>query len=173
MHQKFWIVSDFPEYLHRDDRSRPHRIDGPFCRWRDGWEIFRAHGVQVPADVIEHPESVTVARIDDERNAEVRRVLLERFGQARYIEESGTKKVHEDECGQLYRRELVDDEPLTMIRVVNSTPEPTPVEGCEIRNGKHHKVYWLRVPPDTKTAREGVAWTFGLKPEQYQLLAQT
>jgi hypothetical protein len=45
--------------------------------------------------------------------------------------------------------------------------------GCELRDGKPHKVYWLRVPPDTKTAREGVAWTFGTRPEEYQPEAET
>ena len=33
--------------------------------------------------------------------------------------------------------------------------------------------YWLRVPPNTRTAREGVAWTFGLTAEEYRPLVQT
>jgi len=35
------------------------------------------------------------------------------------------------------------------------------------------RTYWLRVPPDTGTAREGVAWTFGLSAEEYEPLRQT
>jgi hypothetical protein len=30
------------------------------------------------------------------------------------------------------------------------------------------RVYHLRVPPDVTTAREAVAWTFGLRAEEYQ-----
>jgi hypothetical protein len=50
-----------------------------------------------------------------------------------------------------------------MVEVINSTPEP---DGSR-------RTYFLRVPPDTETAREGVAWTFGLTPEEYQPLLQT
>ena len=55
------------------------------------------------------------------------------------------------------RREMNDDEPLVMVRVINSTPEP---DGT-------NKRYMLRVPPTIKTAREAVAWTFGMSPETY------
>ena len=37
-----------------------------------------------------------------------------------------------------------------------------------------YKPYWLRVPPATKSAREAVAWTFGIeKPEHYVLEVET
>jgi hypothetical protein len=71
--------------------------------------------------------------------------------------------VHRDETGVLWRVEFDDDEPLVMVEVINSTPEP---DGSR-------RTYFLRVPPDTETAREGVAWTFGLTAEEYQPLAQT
>jgi len=47
--------------------------------------------------------------------------------------------------------------------VTNSTPEP---EG-------HLKKYFIRVPPATRTAREGVAWTFGMGPQEYNPKKQT
>lgn len=50
-----------------------------------------------------------------------------------------------------------------MVEVVNATPEP---DGTR-------RTYWLRVPPQTRTAKEGVAWTFGLDPADYQPLTQT
>ena len=58
----------------------------------------------------------------------------------------------------------VDGEPLTVVEVVNSTPEP---------DGSHRR-YFLRVPPDTRTAREAVAWTFGFDdPHQYAITAES
>lgn len=57
----------------------------------------------------------------------------------------------------MWRIDLDDDEPVVMVEVVNSTPEP---DGTR-------RTYWLRVPPRTLTAREGVAWTFGLSAEEY------
>jgi hypothetical protein len=74
-----------------------------------------------------------------------------------------TKLVHADACGQLYRRELANDEPLVMVRVLNITPEP---DGSA-------KPYLLRVPPNIRTARGAVAWTFGLKAKDYRPAVQT
>jgi hypothetical protein len=55
------------------------------------------------------------------------------------------------------------EEPITMVEVINSTPEPD--------GGR--KTYFLRVPPRTETARAGVAWTFGLTPEEYRPSAES
>ena len=58
----------------------------------------------------------------------------------------------------------IDDEPLRVVEVVNSTPEP---------DGTYRR-YLLRVPPTTRTAREAVAWTFGFDdPQQYLLAAES
>jgi hypothetical protein len=50
-----------------------------------------------------------------------------------------------------------------MVEVLNSTPEP---DGTR-------RTYWLRVPPSTRTAKEGVAWTFGLQAEAYAPVRET
>lgn len=63
----------------------------------------------------------------------------------------------------LWRIGPADDEDVAMVEVVDSTPEP---DGA-------HRTYWLRVPPATRTAREGVSWTFGLRPEAYEPLVRT
>jgi hypothetical protein len=60
--------------------------------------------------------------------------------------------------GVLWRIDMPGDEPVVIVEVVNSTPEP---DGTS-------RTYWLRVPPRTRTAREGVAWTFGLTAQEYQ-----
>ena len=70
----------------------------------------------------------------------------------------GAKLIHTDETGALYRKDLTEDEPLVVVHVVNSTPEP---------DGEAKK-YMLRVPPTITKAREAVAWTFGLKPNEYR-----
>jgi hypothetical protein len=127
-------------------------------QYPDGWGLYRWHGVEVKEDIILHPELITTEDIEQETNLEVKRVLLERYGEARYLEDSGSDLIQEDHFGKLFRKEIKDDEPLVMVRVINSTPEP---DGS-------HKPYFLRVPPTVKSAHEAVAWTFGLKPEQYQ-----
>jgi hypothetical protein len=177
MHRKFCIVSDRPEVIRKDDRHRPHCEDGPFLRWRDGWALYAIRGTRVPADVIENPASVTVERINAEQNAEIRRVMLERYGWGRYIEDSGAKELHRDEFGTLYRQELAGDEPLVMVAVDNSTLEP---DGTRKR-------YFLRVHPElrplradgtmgnpqTPTAHNAVASTFGMTGDQYHPVLET
>jgi hypothetical protein len=159
----FVVVSDTPQQISRDDVGRLHHESGMAIRYRDGWGLYMWHGVRVPALVIEHPEQITVAMIEAEANAEVRRVMVERYGLARYILDSGAQKMQEDDFGVLYRKEQKSDEPILMVKVVNSTPE---LDGS-------YKDYFLRVPPDTKTARGAVAWTFGMEERDYAPVAQT
>lgn len=164
------IVAERPLVIRRDDRGRLHCADGPALAWGDGTVQYSWHGVAVTRDVIEAPESITVERIRSEENAEVRRVLIERFGEERLVREGGATLVHEDETGRLWhwahgtsdpwgRR----DEPVVMVEVRNSTLEP---DGSR-------RTYYLRVPPSIRTAHEAVAWTFGLEGEAYRPAVET
>ena len=180
MHKRFWIVSDFPTTIGRDDRNRPHCVDGPQLAWRDGHETFYIHGVRVDRRVVMEPNTITVDDIDREQNAEVRRVMIERFGSDRYMREAGGRVVDRDpspEIGTLWRLDIGGDEALCLLEVKNSTPEGVWKDGVlhpEIRDGvPYHKVYWLRVPHTVTTAREANAWTWGLTVEQYTPVAQT
>jgi hypothetical protein len=168
------MVSERPKVISRElrDPARPrgweshrlHREDGPAVKW-DGWGVYSWHGVQVPAEVIEDPASLTVDDITNEPNVEVRRVMLERFGFDRWITETGATKIGSDEYGTLWSFELKDDpEPrVVVVQVTNSSPEP---DGS-------FKDYWLRVDPTCRTAHEAVAWTFGMSTSDYRLAMQT
>jgi hypothetical protein len=159
-----------PAVLRCDDRGRPHAPDGPAIAWPDGLEAFAWHSVPVERWVIENPGRITVAAIDGERNVERRRVLVERFGEERLIREGGAELVAEDETGRLWRHPIEEPrrwvrtaEPIVMVEVHNSTPEP---DGSR-------RTYYLRVPPSVRTAREAVAWTFGLGAVEYRPEAES
>ena len=49
------------------------------------------------------------------------------------------------------------------VQVVNQTPEP---------DGSFRE-FWLRVPPTVMTARQAVAWTFGLSTADHDPVAQS
>ena len=151
------ILTPRPLKLHRDTEGRLHNEAGAALLYPDGWGIWSHHGVRVPAKVIEEPDTLSPAEISDETNVEVRRVMMERYGFDRYLRESAAQLVSEDDYGRLWRLDQVDDEPLCMVEVINSTPEP---DGS-------FKNYWLRVRPDCRTAAEAVAWTFGMSAEEY------
>ncbi|WP_265565519.1 DUF6745 domain-containing protein [Streptomyces hygroscopicus] len=156
-YEKTVVVCERPVELHRDEAGRLDRGDGPALAFPDGFALHAWRGMPVPAEFLEELAGLTPQRIREEENAELRRVMLEYYGYDRYLEESGAEPVQRDEAGVLWRIELEGDEPLVMVEVVNSTPEP---DGT-------HRTYWLRVPPRTRTAREGVAWTFGLEEADY------
>ena len=158
VHDDFCMISDRPTLLTVDEQNRPHGDTGPFCRWSDGTALYSVRGVRVPAWVVERPADITVATIDSEQNAEVRRVMLERYGLARYLRDANAERLdHDERWGTLYRRDLANDEPLVMVEVINRSPEP---DGS-------FRHYVLRVPPTCRTALEAVAWTFDMKPQDY------
>jgi hypothetical protein len=119
--------------------------------------------VEVPEHVVLAPEKITVKEIEAEQNVEVRRVMIEKYGQSRYLLDSGAIEVHKDDWGILYRKEIPDDEPIQMVKVVNSTPEP---DGSK-------RDYFIRTPPTLTTARASVAWTFAQSAETYSPEVET
>ena len=163
MHQDFCMISDRPEILLVDEQNRPHCDTGPFCKWRDGFSLYAVHGVRVPQYVVETPALIEIKDIENENNLEVKRVMIDRYGSDRYMQDSGAQLVQSDRYGELYVKPIQGDETITMVKVINSTPEP---DGT-------NKIYWLRVPPNTPTAHAGVAWSFGLDVDQYNPMKET
>ncbi|HEY9713307.1 MAG TPA: hypothetical protein V6C72_07545, partial [Chroococcales cyanobacterium] len=163
MMEKLCVIGERPSILWRNQNGRIHSESGPALAYRDGFELYSWHGSTVPKEIIEDPDSIKISTILVEQNSEVRRVMIDRYGASRFIIDSGAEKIHEDDCGVLYRKTLLNDEPLVMVKVINSTPEP---DGSR-------RTYFLRVPPHITTAREAVAWTFELPEHSYQPDQQT
>ena len=162
----FWdwaFISAKPECIHRDEQGRLHCETGPAVRYPDGFASFAIRGVRVPEKVAIAPETITISDIEAGSNAEVRRVMIERYGMERYLTDSGAEEIHRDDFGVLYRKEQKFEEPLVMVKVVNSTPEP---DGS-------FKDYFLRVPLEMERAKQAVAWTFGKEENEYSPALQT
>jgi hypothetical protein len=157
------VLTDRPTVVARDDQGRLHTEAGPALAWADGFSLHAIHGVRVPAHVVQAPQTITVEQIREERNQEVRRVMLDRYGHARFLRDADAERVHADQVGILWRCQLPGEEPLMLVEVINATPE---ADGSA-------RTYWLRVPPDVRTARQAVAWTFGLDEHDYHPEAQT
>ena len=104
-------------------------------------------GVPVDERIVFHPETLSAREILDERNAERRRVMIERMGYLRFAEDAKAKVLNTDQDPggqrQLLRIELEGDEPLVGLACF------CPSTGRQ---------YFLRVPPTTKTCRQAAAW---------------
>ena len=145
--EQICILTERPRFLSRDADNRLHCEDRAAIEYRDGWGVYAWHGLRVPDWIILKPEEITPEKISAETNAEIRRVMIERYGVARYMVDSGAILV--DQCAadhplkglqgaKLWRKDVPDDESIVMIECVNSTPEP---DG-------HSKIYHLRVDPN-------------------------
>ena len=178
-HQNICWVSERHHILERNERGQLHSVSGPAVAYPDGWTIYAVNGVRVPEFVIMRPQTITTNLIDAETNAEVRRVMIDRYkhgeeisGAAAYLRDAGGTTIDYDErWGTLRMREVPNDEPILMVEVVNRTRE---IDGS-------FKHYWLRVNPECRplhedgtmglpqslTAHAAVASTFGKRADEY------
>jgi hypothetical protein len=132
----------------------PPGLAGAGLRWR-GIAVERRH--------VFAPETITAAEVLRERNAERRRVILERMGYDAFLEQAHAEVLDSDrDAGgprRLMRVALEDDEPLVCLAV---------------RCPSTGRQYMLRVPPAMRTARQAAAWIAGFdNPDDYAPLVET
>jgi len=106
---------------------------------------------------------LTVDEVLAERNAERRRVLLDRYGYARLLVDARAeiRDTDQDPGGvrQLFRLPLPGDEDLVAM-------------SCHCPSTGRQ--YIIRVPPETPTCRHAAAWIAGFdNPDDYQPLVET
>ena len=144
----YWIAKPTVHVEKTATGRRLHNATGPTLESAVE-NLYFWHGILVPAYAITNPEWITLAEIESETNAEVRRALIERFGYERYCREAKLNLV--DSCpadhamiglrdAKLWRRNE-----LCLLDVLNSTPEP---DGTTKR-------YVIPVDPDAYGGRAG------------------
>jgi hypothetical protein len=169
------ICSQRPKRIKFDAEQRLHSLDGPAIFFGKGVaaesNVYAVHGVKVKPYIVDNPEKITTDLINSETNIEVKRIMIDQYGQGRYLEDSKATVVNQDDYGTLYHLPVDGDEDIWMVKVVNSTAEP---DGT-------FKDYFLRVQPNAygglKTAQAAVASTWRdekgemvfAKPEDYNL----
>jgi hypothetical protein len=158
----FWVVECevivAPRPAIRFERGLLHAADGPAVSWPSGAQYFVWYGVRVPERAIIAPASISAADIVREPDVDARRSILDRLGYDALCKNPSAYAIQRDRFGTLYRVPLPFGASVTVVEVLNSTLEP---DGTRRR-------YLLRVPPGTQTAHEAVAWTFGMRPEEYR-----
>lgn len=157
----FFVSDRFLEVRRREGLPHsPEWIETPAYLFRDGWAVYAREGMLLPRQIIDDPSTLTVRRIRNERNTELRRVLIEYMGYERFMQESRAQLRSTDEYGKLW---TIPNESFRVVEVKNSTPEP---------DGSIHR-YFLRVPQHVTTPHQAVAWTFNLQADEYKPVKQT
>ena len=64
-----------------------HNENGPAVLYADNWNVYSIEGVRVDQQIVESPETQSLADIDDEKNEERKRIRISRYGWHRYLEE--------------------------------------------------------------------------------------
>ena len=161
-HRQVCWLAERPHIVRHDARGRLHCPDGPAVAYRDGWSAFAWKGVLVPRWIIERPDLVTVRTIAAAQDPQVRRCMIDVLTPQRFIADGGAYRVAVDETGVLWRQRW-RWEAWAAVEVINGTPEE---DGT-------YKRYYLQVPANMRSAREAVAWTYGLPEQRYKPSVRT
>jgi len=143
------VITNRPKVLNVDNEGNMHCEDGHAISYGDGeFKLYFWHGVSVEEYIIERPEEITLELITSERNAEVNRVMIDRYGAGKFMEESNAKPIGDSfNESQLYELDMPDGTKLARVRAINSSPEP---DGT-------FRIYWLKVPTDCSCTQEALA----------------
>lgn len=158
--EDFAMVSERPlvlkTYVNSQGVHVPHCEDGPTHAWRDGMEIYHIDGVRVPKKVVMEPDKLILDEIRNEKNAEVRRIMRNRYGEGRYLQETGAKLLDADfegvPLGAAPRALLRDEDGVVLVGTDGSTS----------------RTYYMPIPDtiDVKTCREAHEALCGFSEER-------
>jgi hypothetical protein len=141
------FLADRPSAVHMRD-GRLHCEDGPAVAFRDGWSTYAIGGVQVDEQIVLRPETQTLAQLRSERNAEVKRIRIERFGWPRYLDEGGAHVL-----------DARDNDIEATHEAVMRTTDGKTVLVCACPSTA--RVYALEVPSAVTTCAAAQAWLSG------------
>jgi hypothetical protein len=161
-HEHICWLAGKPQLIRQDARARLHSAKGPALRYADGWAAYAWKGVLVPPWIVERPELLSIRTISGAHDPQIRRCMIEVFTPERFIAEGGAYRVSQDETGVLWRQRW-RWEAWAAVEVLNGSPEP---DGTRKR-------YFLQVPANMRSAREAVAWTYGLPEQRYRPVVRT
>ncbi|MGJ5672725.1 MAG: DUF6745 domain-containing protein [Nostochopsis sp.] len=124
--------------------------------------VLRWRGVQVSDRLIFNPQSITGQDILNTENVELRRVLLERLGYEKFLQQvGGLIRDRDQDAGgerQLIYIPFENDEALMVLKVICPSTKHTHI---------------LRVPPYMQNCHQAAAWIAGFNnPDDYQPLIE-
>lgn len=97
--------------------------------------------------------SVSWEEVKGIQNAELKQKALRYYGYEEFVKDAKATVIHEDVPNYLLK---VDD-----------------ILFLSLKDSSTDRRYLLRVPPETKTVRQGLSWTFFMSEEQYHPLVET
>jgi len=163
------FVSERNIKLNRDTQGRLHSETEAAIEYADGYKIYAIHGVRVPGYIIENPELITIEKINQENNVEIRRIMIQRYkgGLEAYMRDSNAvvideqPDIHTGLPVKLWKAERKDDTPIVIVQMFNKTQEP------DDHGNMINKLYYIRVKPDITDAIGAIAWHHNQSKQEY------
>lgn len=151
----FWLYDDgFAVVTERHgpprghDDGRLHAEDGPAVMYPDGFGAWALEGFPVRRHQVEAPDTMSAQAIRRTPNAELRRLLRERFGTDRYIREIGATVVACDTVP-------VDGLAPGGGSLTRALIETADGDRCLVSSdGSTNRVYYMRVPSTCATCQQ-------------------
>ncbi|BAZ50818.1 hypothetical protein NIES4103_34350 [Nostoc sp. NIES-4103] len=149
------IVCDRPLHLRFDHQNRLHAEGEPAIEFTDGYSLYSYHGVTLPDKYGKiHPQQWQATWLLSEKNAELRRVLIQGIGYARI-------------CRELQAVELDTWAEYTLLKI-DADVDSEPIYLLKMTCPSTGLIHVLRVPPDMESAQQAIRWVnWGIDPEEF------
>jgi hypothetical protein len=154
-YEKICFVCDRPLHLRFDNQNRLHAEGEPAIEFTDGYSLYSYHGVTLPEKYGKiQPHQWPATWLLTEKNAELRRVLIQGIGYARICQELKAIELNDWYEYTLLKIDVdVDDEPIYLLKMTCPSTK---------------SIHALRVPPEMNSAREAIRWiNWGIDPEEF------
>ncbi len=156
MFEKICYVCDRPIKLSLDREYNLHAEGGSAIEFPDGYKLYSYHGVTLPEKYGQlHPNQWQASWILSEKNAELRRVLIQGIGYDRICCELQAVGLDSWQEYRLLKIDNADVEPIYLLKMT------CPSTGF---------IHALRVPPNVRSALEAIRWVnWGTDPEEFSV----
>ena len=86
-YEKIAILSERPIRYSLNERGELNNEEKKAIEWSDGSGIYVLEGIVLEDWIMEHPEKITVKKIRGEGNLEIRRLMMNKMGISKYLDE--------------------------------------------------------------------------------------
>ncbi len=156
-------VCDRPSKLSLDSEDRLHAEGESAIEFADGYKLYSYHGVTLPEKYGQIHSNQWEARwILEEKNAEVRRALIQGIGYDRI-------------CQQLQAVELDSWQEYTLLSIdfdddFDDEGNSKPIYLLKMTCPSTGHIHALRVPPEVESAKEAIRWVnWDIDPEEFSV----
>ena len=156
-------VCSRPTKLSLDTEYRLHAEGEAAIAFADGYSLYFHHGVILPEKYGQiHPDLWQAQWLLEERNAELKRILIQKIGYDRICQELAVTELDSWQEYTLLSIEFNDD--------FDREGNAKPVYLLKMTCPSTGYIHALRVPPDVRSAQEAIRWVnWDIDPEEFSV----